>query len=190
MPLGASITQGFDTTQHPDQTTQGGYRQPLREQLRFSGWEVNYIGSKENGLFADNQNEGHPGYVIDQVKSAMDPVLNDEKPNLVLINAGTNDCTLADSQYGGISYVQGVGQRYQQLIDSRLRSTLRKAFEMHTHLVRNLPGEPRCHHYYVYDSTQFWSGPHSQLRKPGQYSAARIVCPVPGARSKNSFLLR
>ena len=138
VPLGASITQGLDVSQHPDDTTQGGYRQPLREQLRFSGWEVNYIGSKENGLFADNQNEGHPGYVIDQVKSAMDPVLKDEKPNLVLINAGTNDCTQADSLFGGIAYVEGVGQRYQELLDRKLHENPRPIFDIYANQFSDL----------------------------------------------------
>lgn len=42
MPLGASITKG-------DQASPGvngnGYRKPLRDQLRFDGWQVNMVST-------------------------------------------------------------------------------------------------------------------------------------------------
>lgn len=122
MPLGASITQGFNTVEHPDESTDIGYRLPLREWLRFNGWEVNMIGSKENGDFADNQNEGHPGYQIAAVMEAMDPVMSEQKPNLVLINAGTNDCTQADDPTltpvnTGIGWVETAPDRMKTMID-------------------------------------------------------------------------
>ncbi|KAJ4295166.1 Glucan endo-1,3-alpha-glucosidase agn1 [Kalmusia sp. IMI 367209] len=121
MPLGASITQGLNVVEHPDSSTDIGYRLALREWLRFRGYEVNYIGSKGNGDFADNENEGHPGYQIAAVQEAMDPVLNTQKPNLVLINAGTNDCTQADDPslvpYTGISWVQGIPDRLKTMCD-------------------------------------------------------------------------
>lgn len=47
LPLGASITEG-------SQSTDGnGYRKWLRLQLRFKGWKVNMVGSKQNGNMAD-----------------------------------------------------------------------------------------------------------------------------------------
>ncbi|KAL1599455.1 Glucan endo-1,3-alpha-glucosidase agn1 [Paraconiothyrium brasiliense] len=120
MPLGASITQGLNAD-HSDQTLQGGYRQPLREWLRFNGWEVNYVGSKENGNFADNQNEGHPGYQIAAVQQAMDPVMTQQQPNLVLLNAGTNDCTQADdaslTPTPGLTWVKSIPDRLRTMID-------------------------------------------------------------------------
>ncbi|KAK4902064.1 hypothetical protein LTR27_000966 [Elasticomyces elasticus] len=87
MPLGASITQGFRSSDG------NGYRKSLRQQLRWKGWKVNMVGTKSDGNMADNDNEGHIGWRIDQIyeqwkKSAV----NELKPNLVLINAGTNDC--------------------------------------------------------------------------------------------------
>ncbi|KAF2438288.1 carbohydrate esterase family 3 protein [Karstenula rhodostoma CBS 690.94] len=120
MALGASITQGLDINiPEPDQ---GGYRQPLRQQLRSQGWEVNFIGSKKNGLFEDNENEGHPGKLIADVHQAMNPVMRTQKPNLVLINAGTNDCTQADNPAlvglpGGMEFVQGVPTRMKSMLD-------------------------------------------------------------------------
>jgi len=47
MPLGASITQG---TQSSDNN---GYRKWLRSQLRYKGWKVNMVGRKQEGTMAD-----------------------------------------------------------------------------------------------------------------------------------------
>lgn len=43
LPLGASITRGVPSSDN------NGYRKALREQLRFEGWEVNMVGSKQDG---------------------------------------------------------------------------------------------------------------------------------------------
>jgi hypothetical protein len=51
MPLGASITLGYGSTDH------NGYRKPLRQQLRYAGWQVNMIGSLRNGTMHDNVRE-------------------------------------------------------------------------------------------------------------------------------------
>lgn len=48
MPLGASITNGYGSTDH------NGYRKALRQQLRYEGWQVNMIGSLRNGTMHDN----------------------------------------------------------------------------------------------------------------------------------------
>lgn len=48
LPLGASITQGVDST------TGNGYRKPLRDKLRSLGWKVNMVGTKRDGSMVDN----------------------------------------------------------------------------------------------------------------------------------------
>ncbi|KAK9590735.1 hypothetical protein V6Z92_003825 [Aspergillus fumigatus] len=85
LPLGASITWGYLSS------TGNGYRKPLRDKLRFEGWEVDMVGSKSNGDMRDNDVEAHSGDVITQVHTAATNSLV-YKPNVVLINAGTNDC--------------------------------------------------------------------------------------------------
>ncbi|KAK8855247.1 carbohydrate esterase family 3 protein [Apiospora arundinis] len=85
MPLGASITQGIQSTDG------NGYRKHIRDQLRFAGWNVNMVGSKRDGNMNDKDNEGHPGWVISQVTGAAKDNAH-LRPNLVMINAGTNDC--------------------------------------------------------------------------------------------------
>jgi hypothetical protein len=47
MPLGASITKGDPASPG---SNGNGYRKPLRDQLRFEGWQVNMVGSQ---LFGD-----------------------------------------------------------------------------------------------------------------------------------------
>lgn len=48
MPLGASITFGLKSTDG------NGYREWLRKQMRFAGWEVNMVGSVSSGDMKDN----------------------------------------------------------------------------------------------------------------------------------------
>ncbi|KAL4902118.1 hypothetical protein BDW74DRAFT_187076 [Aspergillus multicolor] len=85
LPLGASITWGMGSS------TGNGYRGPLRSQLRYEGWEVNMVGSKTNGDMQDNDVEAHSGDLISEVHTASRNSYI-YKPNIVLINAGTNDC--------------------------------------------------------------------------------------------------
>ena len=48
LPLGASITLGYLSTDH------NGYRKALRQQLRYAGWQVDMIGSLRNGTMHNN----------------------------------------------------------------------------------------------------------------------------------------
>ncbi|KAK3372649.1 carbohydrate esterase family 3 protein [Podospora didyma] len=97
MPLGASITQG---AQSSDDT---GYRKLLRTQLRWKGWNVvNMVGSLQTGNnFKDNDHEGHGGWTINRVRTDAWPTAQKLKPNLVLVNVGTNDCDDNDASASG-----------------------------------------------------------------------------------------
>jgi hypothetical protein len=48
MPLGASITQGVESSDN------NGYRKLLRQQLRWKGWKVNMVGTKNDGTMSDD----------------------------------------------------------------------------------------------------------------------------------------
>lgn len=94
MPLGASITAGYGTN------PQNGYRKPLRDQLRWRGWPVNMVGSLADGdpeTFHNRQHEGHSGFVVNQMIGVSDYTIP-RKPNIVLINCGTNDADPANGQ--------------------------------------------------------------------------------------------
>ncbi|KAI1099184.1 carbohydrate esterase family 3 protein [Jackrogersella minutella] len=86
MPLGASITYGYESTDG------NGYRLDLRKQLEANGNEVNMVGDHPGGSMEDNDTEAWSGYVITQVHAKADVGAPKYKPNLVLVNVGTNDC--------------------------------------------------------------------------------------------------
>ncbi|KAI1453697.1 carbohydrate esterase family 3 protein [Annulohypoxylon moriforme] len=85
MPLGASITYGYGSTDG------NGYREDLRSQLEANGNKVNMVGDNPSGDMKDNDTEGWKGYRIDQVHAKADSTVPKYKPNLILINVGTND---------------------------------------------------------------------------------------------------
>jgi lysophospholipase L1-like esterase len=86
MPYGASITHGYLSSDG------NGYRDHLRTQIIDAGNDVDMVGNNPEGIMTDNENEGWPGLVIDEVHSKGDVAIPAYKPNLVLINVGTNDC--------------------------------------------------------------------------------------------------
>ncbi len=85
MPLGASITWGHGSS------SDDGYRRILRERLSEAGVAVDLVGSQRSGSMTDAEHEGHPGYRIDQVAGGVSQWLADARPDVVLINVGTND---------------------------------------------------------------------------------------------------
>lgn len=87
MPLGASITYGFLSTDG------NGYRNDLLGLLQRGGnTAVTYVGSRNNGTMADNAVEGWPGFRIDQVLPKARASVPQDLPNVILLNVGTNDC--------------------------------------------------------------------------------------------------
>ncbi|KAI1865715.1 hypothetical protein JX265_008038 [Neoarthrinium moseri] len=122
MPLGASIVWGYNTPEG------NSFRKPLRDELVSNGWRVDMVGSKEHGTMADNVGansdlsgeknitndalqhvEAHSGDTIDMIHKAS---LNSVKyqPNLILINAGNNDC----NQHINVTFA---GYRMNQMLD-------------------------------------------------------------------------
>ncbi|KAK4869285.1 hypothetical protein LT330_006285 [Penicillium expansum] len=84
LPLGASITRGYKSKDG------NGYRKWLRQQLRYAGWDVDMVGTMKSGTMHDNDHDGHIGWRIDQIASHAKLIIP-QQPNLILINAGTND---------------------------------------------------------------------------------------------------
>ncbi|KAL4806753.1 SGNH hydrolase-type esterase domain-containing protein [Aspergillus unguis] len=108
LPLGASIVWGKHSS------TGNGFRKPLRDQLVSAGWKVNMVGSKKNGEMIDNEVEAHPGDTIRKASAAASKSLK-FKPNVVLINAGTNDCRLNID-------IPNVGKRMRSLIEDLIKA--------------------------------------------------------------------
>ncbi|KAH8430859.1 uncharacterized protein LDX57_008523 [Aspergillus melleus] len=108
LSLGASITWGQNSA------SGNGYRKPLRDRLQWQGNEINMVGTKKHGNMRDNDVEATPGDTIDQVKAAAQRSLH-FKPNIVLINAGTNDCAKNID-------IPNAGRRMRSLIESIVHS--------------------------------------------------------------------
>lgn len=105
MPLGASITYGLKSSNG------NGYRNDLRQMLVRDGYQVDMVGSRKAGSMSDNDNEGWPGLRIGQVQGKADVSVPRLKPNLVTINAGTNDCVQNFD-------IPGAGARMDGLLES------------------------------------------------------------------------
>lgn len=92
MPLGASITYGWLSTDG------NGYREHLLTRLLDEGLSsttataVSYVGSRHHGIMTQNEVEGWPGLRIDQILPKARTSVPRYLPNVILLNAGTNDC--------------------------------------------------------------------------------------------------
>ncbi|AEO66483.1 224bdb96-83a3-44c9-bdfb-3b65f83e50f8 [Thermothielavioides terrestris] len=128
MPLGASITYGQASTDG------NGYREDLRAQLVAAGNPVNMVGSRQHGKMRDNDVEGWPGFRIEQVraKALASASVPKWKPNVVLINAGTNDAAQNFS-------VGTAGARMERLIRDVLAASPRAVIVLSTLLVNKKP---------------------------------------------------
>ncbi|KAK2734883.1 GDSL-like lipase acylhydrolase [Colletotrichum kahawae] len=82
LPLGNSITNDFQSS------FGNGYRLQLLNNLK--GNTVDFVGSVQAGTMSDSDNEGHNGATIDQI-SSFATVSLPQRPNVVLLHAGTND---------------------------------------------------------------------------------------------------
>ena len=85
MPLGDSITDGFNIP--------GGYRIKLWNNITSNGYKVDFVGSSSNGPveLGDKDHEGHSGWHIDQIDSNINAWMDAAKPEIVLLQIGTND---------------------------------------------------------------------------------------------------
>lgn len=125
MPLGASITYGQAST------TGCGYRCDLGTQLVSGGNVVNFVGSRQHGAgagAADVDVEGWPGFRIDQVHAKARDAVPRTKPNVVLINVGTNDAVQNRN-------VSSAGERMAALVEDVLAWSPRATVVLSTLLV-------------------------------------------------------
>lgn len=101
MPLGNSITQGSSTTYT--------YRYSLWKKLIDDGVQFDYVGSQTTnnegnpsyppyqGRSFDPENEGHWGWRADEIAQHLPAWLAGNRPDIVLLHAGTNDLLQSQS---------------------------------------------------------------------------------------------
>lgn len=85
MLLGDSITFGIGS---PDGR---GYRAGLWQALADGGYSVDFVGSLKGGPMPDPDNEGHSGWTIGELDAPLDAFLEVERPDVIVLMAGTND---------------------------------------------------------------------------------------------------
>ncbi|KAK3216564.1 hypothetical protein GRF29_1g199579 [Pseudopithomyces chartarum] len=100
-PIGDSITDGYQSSDG------NGYRNALLSKL--VGNKVQYIGSSRAGSMSNNANDGYSGFEIDQIAARINAALS-QRPNVVLLMAGTNDINNNDN-------VDGAPARLGSLLD-------------------------------------------------------------------------
>ena len=126
MPLGASITWGQGSSDGD------GYRGVLRNQLTGAGNVVNMVGSRRSGAMRDNDVEGWSGYRIEQVHEKAKQSVPQSKPNVILVNAGTNDA-------GQNFNVGTAGQRMEAMLNDLWGMSPRATIVLSTLLVNKSP---------------------------------------------------
>jgi lysophospholipase L1-like esterase len=85
MPLGDSITYGIGPA------VNNGYRTDLHNRLTRAGLTVDFVGSVRSGDGTDPDNEGHPGWTIEQISAEVDTWIAEARPDVILLQTGTND---------------------------------------------------------------------------------------------------
>jgi lysophospholipase L1-like esterase len=91
MPLGSSVTRGTGSSASSDSA---GYRGYLQRHLDSLGIYYDFVGSLNHGNsnLIDTDHEGHYGWRIDQVSAQASAWVAKEKPDIVLLHTGGNDC--------------------------------------------------------------------------------------------------
>jgi uncharacterized repeat protein (TIGR02543 family) len=84
MPLGDSITVGYPSI--------NGYRKNLDIDLTNSGFNVDFVGSQQNGTGGfDPDNEGHLSYSANDIRDHVYSWLTSNPADVILLHIGTND---------------------------------------------------------------------------------------------------
>ncbi|WP_433291608.1 SGNH/GDSL hydrolase family protein [Actinoplanes sp. CA-030573] len=104
MPLGDSITFG------KGDPAENGYRAELYDRLSADGARVEFVGSQHNGTGVATAHEGHPGWRIAQLTERIDGWMAESRPDVVLLDIGTNDLLHRD-------HVAAAPDRLIELID-------------------------------------------------------------------------
>ena len=89
MPLGDSITRGEDAK--TSKSKQNGYRDNLASKLNSAGISFDFVGSQRNGSGFDADHEGRGGWTISRLSSNVSSWLSRYKPEVILLQIGTND---------------------------------------------------------------------------------------------------
>ncbi|KAF7537071.1 hypothetical protein G7054_g4066 [Neopestalotiopsis clavispora] len=114
LAVGASTTRGDS----PVEVDNNGFRRPLRNRLTALGHKVNFVGTDRLGNMTDNDVLAGPGAQVHIINQMVKPFAVRSKPNVILVNAGTNDCLMHVD-------IDNFYQRYDSLIQYLLMASHR-----------------------------------------------------------------
>lgn len=109
MPLGDSITQWQCNNE-----SSGGYRSFLGDSIKHGGYSFDFVGSQ----YDCGNHEGHSGWTIAQLEGIAATVLAAHTPDVVLIQAGTNDLFFNQPGYSQGANVTGTLARMDTLLNT------------------------------------------------------------------------
>lgn len=131
LALGASVTFGTGSS------TGNSYRKDLRDMLVGAGQTVDFVGEFANGNFTNRQVEATPGFVISQIAGAAGKAVPEFMPNLVLMDAGTNNCNK-----GGV--VPDAGANVTAMINNVFAKSPNSTVILTSILVNSVPEQDAC----------------------------------------------
>ncbi|HRY31197.1 MAG TPA: peptidoglycan-binding protein [Candidatus Paceibacterota bacterium] len=103
LPIGDSNTAGVG---NPTNCTKNclGYRKSLKDLLTAANIKTDFVGSKSDGNFTDNQHEGWSGEGISKIQSRISGgILGTLKPDIALLLIGSNDMWISLSDRSPVS---------------------------------------------------------------------------------------
>lgn len=117
MPLGDSITEGWPDAQ--------SYRYDLYNMLAQAGYSVDMVGSQtgnynKNSILnnLDQNHEGHSGWTADQIAASINGWANTYKPDVVLLQIGTNDVIHGQDNPSTISDITSIVSNLRAAVPS------------------------------------------------------------------------
>ena len=108
MPLGDSITQGHGETDENGTLLQNSYRKPLYYMLESDGFQFDFVGSMQNGIFPDPDHEAYGGRTADLVASEIYGWLENNYADIVLLHIGTNDVSTGQTPAEILSEIETI----------------------------------------------------------------------------------
>lgn len=156
MSLGASVTFGVGST------TGNSYRKNLLDLVTTNGVSpsVQYVGDKNNGNFDNNAVEATNGFTISQIAGLANTAVPQFLPNLVLMDAGTNNCN-------GGGLVSDAGAQVTTMINNVFAQSPGVTVILTTVLVNSVAAQDACR---VDENNQY-----TQLVATMQAAGAKLV---------------
>ena len=106
MLLGDSITYDSSIVGNRPKNLKHGYRNYLYYKLKAANYNFNFVGSRSAGSAVspsfDTDNEGYPGFTSNQISSRIYSLLQQNRPDIILLHIGTNDTRDTGSSIDGL----------------------------------------------------------------------------------------